>query len=72
VRALRQLGTAVIVMAVPVGSLDRCRAFEKEVDEAVCATAPMEFHAVGQFYDDFSQTTDEEVRKILADASKES
>jgi putative phosphoribosyl transferase len=71
VRALRRLEAAAIVMAVPVGSPDRCRAFESEVDEIVCATAPADFHAVGQFYDDFSQTTDEEVRRILVAATKE-
>ena len=72
VRALWQREAAAIVMAVPVGSPDRCRAFESEVDEVVCATAPTDFHAVGQFYDDFSQTTDEEVRNILAAATRES
>jgi putative phosphoribosyl transferase len=70
VRALRQMEAAAIVMAVPVGSRDRCRAFESEVDEVVCATTPADFHAVGQFYDDFSQTTDEEVRSILVAAAR--
>jgi putative phosphoribosyl transferase len=70
VRALRRLEAAAIVMAVPVGSRDRCRAFESEVDEVVCATAPADFHAVGQFYDDFSQTTDEEVRGLLVTAAR--
>jgi predicted phosphoribosyltransferase len=72
VRALWQLEAAVIVLAVPVGSPDRCRAFESEVNEVVCATAPADFHAVGQFYDDFSQTTDEEVRTILAASARDS
>jgi putative phosphoribosyl transferase len=72
VRALWRLEAAAIVVAVPVGSRDRCRAFESQVDEVVCATAPAAFHAVGQFYDDFSQTTDEEVRSILAAAAQHS
>ena len=72
VRALWQLEAASIVLAVPVGSPDRCRALESEVDEVVCATAPADFHAVGQFYDDFSQTTDEEVRKFLSARSQDS
>jgi len=66
VAALRQRGVAKIVVAVPVGAADTCREFETEVDETVCAVASEYFQAVGQYYDDFSQTTDEEVREILA------
>jgi predicted phosphoribosyltransferase len=43
-----------------------------EVDETICAIAPEHFYGVGQFYEDFSQTTDEEVRELLAAAAKES
>jgi putative phosphoribosyl transferase len=66
VAALRQLGAAKIVVAVPVGAAETCREFEHEVDEIVCVIAPEWFQAVGQFYEDFSQTSDEEVRELLA------
>jgi putative phosphoribosyl transferase len=66
VAALRQLGAAKIVVAVPVGAAETCREFEHEVDETVCVLAPEWFQAVGQFYEDFSQTSDEEVRELLA------
>jgi putative phosphoribosyl transferase len=66
VAALRQLGAAKIVVAVPVGAAETCREFEHEVDETVCVIAPEWFQAVGQFYEDFSQTSDEEVRELLA------
>jgi len=71
VKALRQRGAAKIVVAVPVGPPETCREFEDAADEVVCATAPEFFHAVGQFYEDFSQTSDEEVREILARAAQE-
>ena len=71
VKALRQRGAAKIVVAVPVGPPETCREFEDEADEVVCATAPEFFHAVGQFYEDFSQTSDEEVREILSRAAQE-
>ena len=67
--ALRQKEAAKIVVAVPVGAPDTCREFEKEVDETICAIAPRDFHGVGQFYGDFSQTTDDEVRELLAAAA---
>src|SRR5438270_5810895 len=69
VKALRQRGAAKIVVAVPVGPPETCKEFENEADEVVCATAPEHFHAVGQYYEDFSQTTDEEVRELLARAA---
>ena len=68
VNALRQQGAARIVVAVPVGAPETCREFETEVDETICAISPTYFEAVGQFYDDFSQTTDDEVRDLLASA----
>jgi putative phosphoribosyl transferase len=64
--ALRKQGVAKIVVAVPVGAPETCRELETEVDELVCAFKPEFFHGVGQFYQDFSQTTDEEVTEILA------
>ena len=70
VRALRERGAAHIVVAVPVGAPDTCREFEKEVDETICAIAPESFQAVGQFYEDFSQTTDDQVRELLRRANQ--
>jgi putative phosphoribosyl transferase len=65
VRALRQLGPDRIVVAVPVASRDTCDLLKAEVDEVVCAVTPEPFYAVGLWYRNFSQTTDEEVRELL-------
>src|SRR6266852_3742063 len=70
VKALRQTGAAKIVVAVPVGPPDTCQELEEEADETVCATTPEFFQAVGQYYEDFSQTSDEEVRELLARAAQ--
>lgn len=67
--ALRKRGVAKIVVAVPVGAPETCREIEAEVDEMICAVMPAFFHGVGQFYEDFSQTTDEEVRELLKASS---
>lgn len=69
VAALRQRQPARIVVAVPVGSADTCAEFQSEADEAVCARTPEPFYAVGLWYDDFSQTSDEEVHKLLEGAA---
>jgi len=71
VKALRHRGTAKIVVAVPVGPPDTCREFEEEADETICASVPEFFQAVGQYYEDFSQTSDDEVRELLARAAQE-
>jgi erythromycin esterase-like protein/predicted phosphoribosyltransferase len=63
--ALRQLNPARIVVAVPAAAESACRELTAMVDEAVCATTPSPFFAVGASYWDFSQTTDEEVRDLL-------
>jgi putative phosphoribosyl transferase len=65
VQAVRAHAPARIVVAVPVGSPETCGAFVELADEVVCARAPAGFTAVGQWYHDFSQTTDEEVRDLL-------
>src|SRR5438270_2187406 len=70
VKALRQRGAAKIVVAVPVGPPDTCKEFEDVADEVVCASAPEFFQAVGQYYEDFSQTSDDEVRDLLAKAAQ--
>jgi len=69
--ALRQQQPARIVVAVPVAAESTCKAFRAEVDEVVCAMTPEPFYAVGLWYEDFSQTTDEEVRDLLARAAHE-
>lgn len=65
VQAVRAHAPARIVVAVPVGAPETCRAFETIADEVVCARMPEHFSAVGLWYRDFSQTTDEEVRDLL-------
>jgi predicted phosphoribosyltransferase len=70
VEALRRLGPARVVVAVPVGSPQTCEEFQEEADEAICARTPEPFFGVGRWYDDFSQTTDEEVRGLLRRAAK--
>jgi putative phosphoribosyl transferase len=68
--ALRQQQPARIVVAVPVSAPQTCDEYRMGVDEIVCAVTPEPFHAVGQWYEDFSQTTDEEVRELLARAAE--
>jgi putative phosphoribosyl transferase len=72
VAALRRRGAAKIIVAVPVGAPETCRELEELVDEIVCAIAPEFFQAVGQYYEDFSQTSDEEVRDLLKRAAERS
>ena len=64
--ALRQQGPARVVVAVPVASREACEEFRGEVDDIVCAATPEPFMGVGRWYEDFAQTTDEEVRELLA------
>jgi predicted phosphoribosyltransferase len=66
VEALRRQQPARIVVAVPTASPDTCEALKAEADEVICAMTPEPFFAVGHWYDDFTQTTDEEVRDLLA------
>lgn len=66
VAAVRQLRAARIVVAVPVASVETYDEFETEADEIVCPLKPADFHAVGQWYANFGQTTDDEVRQLLA------
>jgi predicted phosphoribosyltransferase len=69
VGGLRQREVGKIVVAAPVGAQEVCAAMTAEADEALCFMAPADFQAVGQFYRDFTQTTDEEVRTLLARAA---
>jgi predicted phosphoribosyltransferase len=65
VNALRPLQAAKIVVAVPTAASETCAELSAEADSVVCASTPEPFHAVGLWYDDFRQTTDEEVQAIL-------
>ncbi len=68
--ALRRQQPARIVVAVPVAAQQTCEEFRDEVDEVVCALTPEPFYAVGIWYEDFSQTTDDEVRELLERGSQ--
>jgi predicted phosphoribosyltransferase len=65
-RALKQQHPARIIVAVPTASPDTSEALKAEADEVVCVITPEPFLAVGYWYDDFAQTTDAEVRELLA------
>ena len=69
VLALRQQEPAKIVIAVPTAAADSCSMLEPLVDELVTLSKPMYFRAVGQWYEDFRQTTDAEVKWLLAQAN---
>ena len=66
IEALRKLNPARIVVAVPTASPDTCEEMKTKADEVICAITPEPFHAVGRWYQDFSQTTDQEVADLLA------
>ncbi|MFL6028261.1 MAG: phosphoribosyltransferase family protein, partial [Friedmanniella sp.] len=66
VAAVRRQGPARLTVAVPVASPFACERIAAAVDEVVCLWAPASFAAVGQGYDDFRATTDDEVREALA------
>ncbi len=68
--AVRRYDPARVVVAVPVASAETCDEFRDDVDEIVCAVTPAPFHAVGLWYEDFSQTSDEEARALLASAAE--
>ena len=70
IKALRQRGAAKIVVAVPVGPPGTCREIEQEADETICLSTPEVFQAVGQYYEDFSQTSDQDVREVLSRAAQ--
>ena len=70
IRALRQMKPARIVIAVPVAPLSTCNQLQFEADELVCLEMPEPFYGVGQFYSDFSEVSDEEVKELLDTASR--
>ena len=69
VQAVKQQNPAQIIVAVPVGAPDTCRALGASADRVICAHMPVSFSAVGQWYQDFTQTTDEEVVALLSSSS---
>jgi predicted phosphoribosyltransferase len=66
VAALRAMAPARVLVAVPVGAASTCAELAGEADEVVCARTPASFAAVGQWYEDFSETTDDDIRALLA------
>jgi len=64
-RAVRQRQPARLIIAVPVAAESSCQEMKIEADEVVCALTPAMFFGVGQFYEDFRQTSDDEVRELL-------
>jgi predicted phosphoribosyltransferase len=70
VESLRQMRAQKIIVAVPVGSASACTALSPLADDVVCLHMPEPFYGVGQWYRDFSQTSDEEVQEILSTYKK--
>lgn len=68
VQAVRAHRPSRVVVAVPVGAPATCREFAEVADEIVCSRRPEYFSAVGQWYRDFSETTDDEVRELVSHA----
>jgi putative phosphoribosyl transferase len=70
--SVRKRGAKTVVIAIPVGPPSTIKELEKEADRVVCLHTPESFYAIGQFYEDFTQTGDEEVIKLLTSANKKS
>jgi putative phosphoribosyl transferase len=66
ITAIRALGAEHVTVAVPVGSPESCRRVAEKADELICLLQPEDLHAIGLWYEDFRQTTDDEVRKLMA------
>lgn len=66
VQAVKQQQPSRVVVAVPVGAGETCEELRVLADDVVCGRTPTPFSAVGQWYEDFEQTTDEEVRELLS------
>lgn len=66
VAAVRALGAARTVVAVPVAPVQTCARLREEADDVVCLTCPHPFHAVGQAYEDFAPPRDRELQRLLA------
>lgn len=70
IKALRTVKPSRIVVAVPIAAPETCALFDKYADDVICAETPRPFYSVGTWYEDFSQTTDDEVRELLDRATK--
>lgn len=70
VGALRQSNPASIIVAAPVAAAETVHRLREDADSVVCLSAPSDFHAVSVWYQDFSQTSDKEVRNLLVSASQ--
>jgi predicted phosphoribosyltransferase len=68
VKAVRQQEPARVVVAVPAAAPQTCADLEKQVDEIICWQTPEPFYAVGLWYEDFSETTDDQVRSLLEES----
>jgi putative phosphoribosyl transferase len=68
VRAVKEQRPAKVVVAVPTAAAETCKEFEREADEIVCLETPAPFYGVGMWYENFAQTSDEEVRDLLSRA----
>ena len=71
VAGIRRQGATSVIIAVPVAAADTCEDLRADADEVVCLATPEPFHAVGVWYDDFSETTDRQVRELLEQARSE-
>jgi predicted phosphoribosyltransferase len=71
VLAIRQQSPAHLVVAAPVGASETCAQLRRDADEVVCAATPRPFRAVGLWYRDFPQASDDEVRHLLEEARRE-
>jgi len=71
VLALRQLHPAAVIVAVPVGAAETCEQLKEYADKVLCTVMPDNFSAVGRWYIDFGQTSDEEVKELLVRAAQE-
>jgi putative phosphoribosyl transferase len=69
VLAVRERNPVRVIVAVPVAAAQTCDRLRDDVDELICALTPESFYAISVWYDDFSQTSDEEVRGLLARAA---
>lgn len=71
IAALKQQQPKEIIVAVPVAAPSICQAIREEVDELICLRQPEPLHSISLWYEDFAQTTDEEVRRLLTKAERE-
>ena len=70
--ALRSQHPERLIIAVPVAPEETCESLRRDADDVVCAAQPEPFFAVGNWYENFAQTTDDEVRRLLAQTNQES